>query len=262
MAEWAVVRDARGRELDCCPADRARDLVADGRAALVSVDPLVVQLDRVIEKPQPAPKPAELIDSHAGERILLHTCCAPCGTYTVDRLHSLGFDVTGFWYNPNVHPWQEHERRRLSLVEYALHIELPVIWHSAYDMPAFLRRLSGREGSRRRCVLCYEMRLAETARQARLREFDAFTTTLLISPHQDQDVIRQIGERLAQSNGVDFYFEDFRRGWSERGRMTTAHDLYRQQYCGCIYSEWERYNNAKIDALLPGDDAKTGQSGV
>ena len=249
-AERAVVLDVRGEELAPCPREKARRLVASGRAAIVSESPLVVQLDRVIEVPEPAPKPAPEITDHAGERILLHICCAPCGTYTTNQLRELGFDVTGFWYNPNIHPWREHERRRLSLVEYANRIDLPMIWHGAYDMPAFLRRVSGTEQFGRRCALCYEMRLAETARQAQIRGFDAFTTTLLTSPHQNQEMIRRIGERLARADGVEFHFENFRRGWSERGQMTTEHDLYRQQYCGCIYSEWERYNDARIDSLL------------
>ena len=181
-----------------------------------------------------------------GGRILAHICCAPCSTYTIDRLRQIGFDVTGFWHNPNIQPWQEHERRRASLEGYAGRIGLPMIWRPGYDFVAFLRRLSGQEAFRRRCALCYEMRLSETARQARAGGFDAFTTTLLISPHQDQALLRQMGESLGRAEGVAFYFENFRRGWAERGRLTKAYDLYRQQYCGCIYSEWERYHDAHI----------------
>ena len=188
-----------------------------------------------------------------GERILVHTCCAPCSTYTVSRLRGSGFQVAGFWFNPNIHPWQEHERRRQSLEAYTRRIEMPMLWGQRYDMVAFLRRVNGQEQFRRRCAICYEMRLTETARQARAGGFDAFTTTLLISPYQDLALIRQIGEALGQAEGVRFYFEDFRRGWSERGRMTREFDLYRQQYCGCIYSEWERYNLAHIDDLMPAE---------
>ena len=185
-----------------------------------------------------------------GKRILLHVCCGPCGTYPVNRLREEGFEVTGFWYNPNVHPWMEHERRRESLARYAEEVGLPVIWHPTYEMPRFLRNVAGQERFRERCRWCYRMRLMKTARVAVERGFDAFTTTLLISPYQDQDLIRTIGEAAAEQYEVPFYFENFRRGWSERGRLTREHDLYRQQYCGCIYSEWERYNKKDIDALL------------
>jgi len=183
-----------------------------------------------------------------GDRLLAHICCAPCATYTIDRLRQIGFDVAGFWFNPNIHPWQEHERRRASLEAYAGRIALPMAWHPSYDMVDFLRRVSGQEQFRRRCAICYELRLGETARQARAGGFAAFTTTLLISPYQDQDLIRQIGERLGRAEGVEFYFENFRRGWAERSRLSKLYDLYRQQYCGCIYSEWERYAGAHISA--------------
>jgi predicted adenine nucleotide alpha hydrolase (AANH) superfamily ATPase len=183
--------------------------------------------------------------------MLLHVCCAPCSTYTIDRLRSQGFQVTGFWYNPNIHPWQEHERRREALAAYAEEAHLPMIWHSTYEMPLFLRAVAGKERFRQRCAICYRLRLERTAETAEKGEFDAFTTTLLISPYQDQEIIKTTGERIAGQHGLQFYFENFRHGWAERGRMTREHDLYRQQYCGCIYSEWERYNKAVIDDLLP-----------
>jgi len=185
-----------------------------------------------------------------GMRILLHICCAPCATYTIKRLWEEGFEVTGFWYNPNIHPWTEHEKRRESLVKYAEAIGLPTIWKERYDMPLFLRAVVGHERFGERCTICYRLRLEKTADVASERGFDAFTTTLLISPYQDQELIRHIGEEIGARYGVEFHFEDFRWGWSERGRLTREHGLYRQQYCGCIFSEWERYNKQHIDVLL------------
>lgn len=172
-------------------------------------------------------------------RLLLHICCAPCSTYTVGRLRELAFDVTGYWHNPNIHPFSEHERRRESLVSYAAQIDLPVIWEEGYEVVEFMRAISGREGFRERCKLCYQMRLERTARVAAREGFAAFTTTLLISPYQDQQAIKEIGERLAAAHHVGFYFENFRRGWAERGRLTRQYSLYSQRYCGCLYSEWE-----------------------
>jgi hypothetical protein len=185
-----------------------------------------------------------------GMRILLHICCAPCATYTINRLREEGFEVTGFWYNPNIHPWTEHEMRRESMVKYAEAVGLPMIWKERYDMPLFLRAVVGHERFGERCAICYRLRLEKTANVASERGFDAFTTTLIISPYQDQELIRHIGEKVGTRYGVEFYFEDFRRGWSERGRLTREHGLYRQQYCGCIFSEWERYNKQRIGVLL------------
>ncbi len=248
-ATSVVVLDAEGRQLSPTTHEKAGKLLAEGKAALVSEKPLTIQLPYSVELP---PRPREIERERVGEgkRILLHICCGPCGTYPIDRLREKGFQVTGFWYNPNIHPWQEHQRRRESVQKYAEAVDLPVIWHEMYEMPLYLRAVVGHERFRERCRICYRMRLTKAAQVAAEGGFDAFTTTLLISPHQDQALIRQIGEEVAEEWGVEFYFENFRRGWSERGRLTHEHDLYRQQYCGCIYSEWERYNKAHINDLL------------
>ena len=185
----------------------------------------------------PLPQPEALPGQ--GKRILLHTCCAPCATYTVKRLRELAFDVTGYWYNPNVHPFSEHERRRETLARYAAQIDLPVLWEPGYEVVPFMRAINGQERFRVRCPICYQVRLERTAQVAASEGFDAFTTTLLISPYQDQKTIREIGERAAAMHGLDFYFENLRRGWAEHGKMTREHGLYSQRYCGCIYSEWE-----------------------
>ncbi|MBC7263770.1 MAG: epoxyqueuosine reductase QueH [Chloroflexi bacterium] len=189
--------------------------------------------------PQPAPVEKEC---EVSRRLLLHICCGPCSTYTIKRLRELGFDVTGYWYNPNVHPYTEHERRRSCLEEYAATVGLPMIWEPDYDMPAYFRAVAGHEKFGERCARCYDLRLRATARTASERGFGVITTTLLISPYQDQQLIVAVGEEAAAEFGVDFFFENFRRGWSERGRLAKEHNLYRQAYCGCIFSEWERYD--------------------
>jgi predicted adenine nucleotide alpha hydrolase (AANH) superfamily ATPase len=122
---------------------------------------------------------------------------------------------------------------------YAEHVSLPVIWWEGFEMPAYLATIAGHETLGERCVLCYRMRLKRTAQMAQERGFDAFTTTLLISPYQKQDLIRSIGEELAQGCSVEFYFENLRKGWSQRGRMAREHNLYLQRYCGCLYSKRE-----------------------
>jgi predicted adenine nucleotide alpha hydrolase (AANH) superfamily ATPase len=236
-----LVLNANGQRLSSTTPEKARKLVAQGKAALVSEEPFTIRLPYSVEM---LPKPKRVEKPGGGKRLLLHICCGPCGTYPVQRLREEGFQVTGFWYNPNIHPWQEHQRRRESVQKYAKAVGLPVVWYEQYEMPLYLRAVAGHEKFRERCRICYRMRLEKTAQVATEGGFDAFTTTLLISPHQDQALLRQIGEELAEECGVEFYFENFRRGWSERGRLTCEHGLYRQQYCGCVYSEWERYDEA------------------
>jgi len=237
-ADRVTVLDAEGRELSPTSIEKARRLVATGRATLVSETPFVVRLSYTVHLP-PKPKPAEERPIGEGKSILLHVCCAPCGTYTVERLRELGFAVTGFWYNPNIHPWSEHERRRETLARYATEVDLPMIWAEGYEMPSFLRAVAGHERFGERCAICYQMRLERTAQVAAAQGFDAITTTLLISPYQNQALIRRIGETAAAEHGVTFYFENFRRGWARRGHLAREYDLYQQRYCGCVYSEWE-----------------------
>lgn len=238
----AIVLEAGGRKLSPTSLDKARRLLAEGKARLVCEEPFTIQLTYTVEWSEPLPS--------GKKSLLLHICCGPCSTYTVNRLREEGFTVTGYWYNPNIHPWQEHERRRKSLAAFAEEVGLPMLWHERYEMPAFLRAVAGREKFGERCQICYHLRLSQTARLAQEKGFEAFSTTLLISPHQNQGMIRSIGEEVAAEQGVEFYFENFRRGWAERGHLTRQYNLYRQEYCGCIYSEWERYNKAYIDVLL------------
>jgi predicted adenine nucleotide alpha hydrolase (AANH) superfamily ATPase len=233
----ATVLDAQGRPLSSTSQAKARRLVEQGQAVVVCQEPLTIRLRYEVEVP-PRPEPA---DSRPGEgrRILLHVCCAPCATYTVQRLRELGFAVTGYWYNPNVHPFGEHEQRRETLAIYAEQIELPMIWEPGYEVVEFMHNIHGRERFRVRCLLCYRMRLERTAQVAAQRGFDALTTTLLISPYQDQAAIRSIGQEAAAQHEIAFFFENFRRGWADHYQMTREHKLYSQRYCGCLYSEWE-----------------------
>ena len=177
-------------------------------------------------------------------KLLLHTCCAPCSTYSVNRFREGGWDVTGFWYNPNIHPFLEHQQRRRSMEAYAERVLLPMVWSDEFEMPRFLRAVADRAAKPERCRVCYQMRLERTAVMARQCGCDAFSTTLLISPYQDHALLKQVGDEVGASHGIPFHYEDLRTGWSQRGRLTKEYGLYRQQYCGCIYSEWERYRDA------------------
>jgi len=234
----AIVLDAEGRRLSPTDEDNARRLVRQAKAELVSADPLTIRLCYAVQipstpQPEPEPLPGE------GKRVLLHICCAPCATYSVVRLRALGFAVTAFWHNPNIHPFNEHERRRETLAHYAAEIDLPVAWEPGYEVVGFMRAINGHERFRERCRICYEIRLERTAQVAGREGFDTFTTTLLISPYQDQEAVLALGEAAAARHGVSFFFENLRRGWADHFGAVREHELYSQRYCGCLYSEWE-----------------------
>lgn len=172
-------------------------------------------------------------------RILLHNCCGPCTIYPYKELLSRGMEVTGYFYNPNIHPYKEFVKRRDTLLEFAQLRGLHVVVDERYDLEEFLagalRNLADR------CRNCYAIRLREAAKAARREGCDCFTTTLLVSPYQKHELIREVGEQIAAEEGVPFSYFDFRPGWRAGQDEARALGLYRQPYCGCIFSEKERY---------------------
>lgn len=171
--------------------------------------------------------------------ILLHICCAPCAIYPLCELRRQGMAVTGFFYNHNIHPYQEYRRRLDTVREYATQADLEVIYRDEYQLEEFLAAVAATPTER--CHYCYASRMEEAARTAAEGGFDAYTSSLLYSRYQQHEVIRETGERLGAKYGVRFHYDDFRRGWQEGIRASKDLSLYRQQYCGCIYSEKERY---------------------
>ena len=177
-------------------------------------------------------------------KVLVHVCCGPCLYALLPSLRAEGHDVAGIFCNPNIHPYREFRKRlqaarRVGRVE---GVEMEVV--EAYGLVDFLRRVVGRED--RRCALCYEMRLGETARAAARAGADAFTTTLLASPHQQLDVIRDAGDAAAARAGVSFYWRDWRGEHRRAIEAARKRSIYRQSYCGCIYSEYDRYKDTKV----------------
>jgi epoxyqueuosine reductase len=185
-------------------------------------------------------------------KILLHICCGPCTIYPAETLSTLGHHVRGFFFNPNIHPYQEFQRRAATLEEYSRKIGLPIIWDRSYHLEEFLRNVVFREQDR--CQFCYYMRLKATARVARGGKFDAFTSTLLYSKFQNHDLIRQLAQQVVQEVGIPFYYVDFRKGWSAGMAKAKKMGLYKQQYCGCIFSERDRFlhpsRSRRGDALV------------
>ncbi len=174
-------------------------------------------------------------------RILLHICCGPCSVYPVLALRGEGFAVHGFFYNPHIQPYREFEKRLETLRCFAQSEELPLVVRTDYDPETFFRQVAFREANR--CIYCYSLRLEAAARLAKKSRFDAFTTTLLYSKRQKHELIVSIAEEAARKYGIDFLYRDFRSGWREGQRKAEALGMYRQQYCGCIYSEMERFSH-------------------
>jgi len=177
-------------------------------------------------------------------KLLIHSCCAHCAAYTVEYWREQGYEVSAFWYNPNIHPYTEHRHRLEAMQSLAKTINLPLIVAEGYDVIDYFRGVVGNEPQR--CRHCFRLRLSRTAQTAREMGFDAFTTTLLISPQQKHELIKEAGEELARETGVDFLYADLRKRYSDSRHITKPMDLYRQQYCGCVYSEWERYAGITI----------------
>ena len=144
---------------------------------------------------------------------LMHICCAPCANRPIAALREEGIGVTGFWFNPNIHPYTEYQARKHTLEEYAKD--------------------------------CYQVRMEETARYAAEHGFDSFTTSLLISPYQNHEAIRATAQAMGARYGVEFLDRDFRPLFQAGQEFAREHGFYMQKYCGCIFSEEDRYLAAK-----------------
>ncbi len=177
--------------------------------------------------------------------VLVHCCCAHCAAYTVGHWREQGYEVSALWYNPNIHPYTEHQHRLEAMQSLAQETNLPLIITDGYDMIEYFRQVVGHESDR--CRHCFRLRLSNTAITARQMKFNAYTTTLLISPHQKHDLLREIGDELAREKGIEFLYADLRKRYSDSRHLTKPLNLHRQQYCGCVYSEWERFTNTMIE---------------
>ncbi len=180
-------------------------------------------------------------------KTLLHICCAPCANQPIAVLRGDGLEVTGFWFNPNIHPFTEYRARRNCLREYAGAIGLPLIEKNDYSLRPFVREVAADIAGR--CVKCYEMRLFETARQAKAGGFDSFTSSLFISPYQNHELMREVAERAALEYGVEFLYRDFRPYFKDGQSFAREQGFYMQKYCGCVFSEEERY--LKASKIIP-----------
>lgn len=174
-------------------------------------------------------------------RLLLHTCCAPCIVAPLADLRRERLDVTAFFYNPNVHPLLEFRRRLKAVQVFAHQARLPLIAEETYGLTEFLGAVWPDVAAR--CPACYRMRIERTARVAADEGFDAFTTSLLFSPQQQHGTIIDLGREAAARSGVEFLVRDLRHLHAASHQEARRKSLYSQQYCGCIFSEYDRYKD-------------------
>ena len=178
-------------------------------------------------------------------KVLMHTCCAPCSVYCIESLKKENIEPILYWYNPNIHPYMEYKQRRDTLKEYSRLIGIETIFNNEYGLKEFCKNVV--DDLENRCSnYCYRVRLEQTVKYAKENGFDAFTTTLLVSPYQKHEEIKKICEELSKKYNISFLYRDFRIGFREGQVKARELGLYMQKDCGCIFSEEERdYSNIK-----------------
>ncbi len=210
------------------------------------------ELDKILENP-----------NNRGKHLFLHSCCAPCSSYVLEYLRSF-FRITVFYYNPNITQEEEYRRRVSEQIRLIGEMNrepsgeaFPIeIVEGVYERERFLACVKGLEECReggQRCQVCFELRLRETARLAKEAEADYFTTTLTISPLKNAAKINEIGQRLGKEFGIFFLPSDFKKkdGYKRSVELSAKYGLYRQDYCGCVYSKEQRYTGKGKSGIVP-----------
>jgi predicted adenine nucleotide alpha hydrolase (AANH) superfamily ATPase len=176
-------------------------------------------------------------------RLLLHVCCGPCAAGAMPFWQPRVREIVGFFFNPNIHPLLEYRRRLTGARELGAALDVKMAVDEVYDPQSWFSAVA--TGEPGRCGRCISLRLDRAAREALEQGCDCFSTTLTISPWQDHEAIRESGSAAARTHGVEFLYEDLRPHYRESRRRTKELGIYRQQYCGCLISEWERYRDLR-----------------
>lgn len=195
----------------------------------------------------------EIIKNKQVPTLLLHSCCAPCSSYVLEYL-SKYFKITILYYNPNIYPEEEYQKRLIEqtkLINQVNYQNNVNIIETRYINDEFNQAIKGLEnlGERsKRCHKCYYLRLEETTKIAKENNFDYFTTTLSLSPYKDSDIINKIGKILEEKYQVKYLYSDFKKknGYKRSIELSKTYNLYRQDYCGCIYSKQERKEKEEL----------------
>ncbi len=173
------------------------------------------------------------------KKVLLHVCCAPCATHVINRL-KLAYNLTFFFYNPNIYPEYEYKKRLENAKKIAEKLRVPLV-EGKYDPDNWLKAVKGYEEDKEggeRCSICFNFRLEKAAKYAKENNFNLFTTTLTISPYKNSKIINLIGKDLEQKYNIPFFESDFKKedGYKKSIELSKRFDLYRQHYCGCVFS--------------------------
>lgn len=173
------------------------------------------------------------------KKMLLHSCCGPCSTVVIERLKE-NFDVTVFYYNPNIEPKEEYEKRKAEQKKVCDHFGVPFLDFD-YDNDGWHKFVEGLENEKEggaRCEKCFIYRLSRTAKFAKENNFDIFASTLSVSPHKNTNIINSVGEKLSEQFNIEFLPESFKKkdGYLRSINLSKELGLYRQNYCGCLYA--------------------------
>lgn len=182
------------------------------------------------------------------KKVLLHICCGPCAIYPFENLTQSGFSVEGLFYNPNIQPDPEYSKRKEAVEKFSVEFGVKVHF-GGYEESVYLDRTRAVKDKASRCRECFKLRLERTFQFALDNKFDFFTTTLLVSPYQDQAEIKSLGENMSLGSPTQFLFYDFRPGFRQGHTKAKELDLYCQKYCGCLKSleEREMHKKARMD---------------
>ena len=172
-------------------------------------------------------------------KILLHCCCGPCSIAVLDKLKSEGIEPLAYFYNPNIHPYKEFTSRRDCWEDLMQDTKTEFILNDTYPLEDWLRTVAA--APQDRCHNCYRQRMWQAAKMTKKQGLNSFSTTLLISPYQNHELLIKAAEEAAAEFEVRFHYEDFRPLFRKGQQMAREKELYLQKYCGCIYSEKERY---------------------
>lgn len=192
----------------------------------------------------------QILNSKEGSSLLLHACCAPCSSAVLERLAS-HFKISILYYNPNITEEKEYQKRLDELRKFISKLNFKYqinIIDSRYEPKEFFQIAKGLEKEKeqgKRCYKCYELRLEETAKVAKEKNFDFFATTLTLSPYKKTSWLNEIGENLSEKYQANYLYSDFKKknGYKRSIELSKEYNLYRQDYCGCIYSKLEREQN-------------------
>ncbi len=179
-------------------------------------------------------------------KLLLHVCCGPCSLYPIRVFREEDIMPTLYYHNPNIHPFKEWKERKKSFCQVAEEENLPYLIDKDYPLEEFLR---GALAADYRCGYCYEKRLRQTAAKGKEEGCEAFSTTLLVSPYQNHALLAEMGQAIGEEMGIPFVYRDFRLGFQWAQEEAVRRGLYRQKYCGCVFSERDRYRKVKKNGM-------------